>query len=231
MPWVGAKYKFASTFSYRLPNFSSSYALSALTPSPSTIKLAAVSSAISKDGNVKKGEQLFKEICTARVSIELPDRIAAFKSFIKRLKPKRQGSGFEKTFGIREYVIYDGLLGIYIEVPDHISGEVTDALENVSFFGTSDSMCYCIKSSLQEPPWNRCIRPYFDSEYRRTSRDGLVFLLTDFTEHTAFENVNPYSKKKLREEKHITLIPYFFPIKVIKKESNCIIYQLQKSLK
>jgi CRISPR-associated Cas5-like protein len=67
MVWVGAKYGFASTFSYRIPYFSSSYALSAPAPSPSTIKLALVASTINRTGNLEKGRRLFERIRNCRI--------------------------------------------------------------------------------------------------------------------------------------------------------------------
>jgi len=226
MPWIGAKYKFMSTFSYRLPNFSSSYALSAPSPSPSTVKLALVSSTISRSGKVESGKTLLEQIRLAKVTMELPDRMATFKSFIKRLKPKRHGGGFEKTFGVREYVVYGGPLSIYIEAPHEIIADISDALKNISYFGTSDSLCICIETSLSDPPWGRCAKPYNVKTMDQKSKEGLIFLLTDLTENASFETVNPFSEVKLRERKHIISLPYLFPMRIVKKESNCVVYEL-----
>ncbi|RLI43963.1 type I-A CRISPR-associated protein Cas5, partial [Candidatus Bathyarchaeota archaeon] len=79
MVWVSGTYEFASTFSYRIPYFSSSYALTTLAPSPSTIKLAIVASIINRKGNIKDGKILFEGIRTAEVLMELPTKISVFK--------------------------------------------------------------------------------------------------------------------------------------------------------
>ncbi|MBS7630103.1 CRISPR-associated protein Cas5 [Candidatus Bathyarchaeota archaeon] len=221
MPWIGAEYNFASTFSYRLPDFSSSYALSAPIPSPSTIKLALVSGIISRKGNIERGKQLFEQIRTVKVTTELPDRIATFKCFIKRLKKKRQGKGFEPTFGIREYIIYNGPLRIFLNVSNQVMDDVKDALKAVSYLGTSDSLCTCTEFNIREPLWNKCPQLY-DSEH---GKEGILFMLTEFTNEVAFENVNPYSEVRMIKGKHIVTKPYLFPIHIMTKESNYVIYE------
>jgi len=228
MVWVGAEYRFASTFSYRIPYFSSSYALSAPTPSPSTIKLAVVSAFINRRGEVEAGKNLFERIKTAPVAIALPKRIGAFKCFMKRLKQKRGGPGFERTFGIREYIVYSDALNVHLDVPREASESLLDGLKGIQYFGSSDSICSCIKSGLLEPDWARCPQPLDDSISNKSSINGIVFLLTDFTDVAAFDSVNPFSEKKLEKDKHITLRPYIFPLKVSIKERDCTVYELSQ---
>jgi CRISPR-associated Cas5-like protein len=234
MVWIGAKYKFASTFSYRIPYFSSSYALSAPSPSPSTIKLALIATAINRTGNIEKGKMLFQQIRDAVVTVELPQRIVFFKAFMKRLKKKRKeeqlktpfgivSARFESTFGIREYILYDGFLIIYLNVSKDISEEVSHTLKNIQYLGTSDSTCFCFESGIMEPQLEHCIKLY-DSQKDTTLKDGIIFLLSDFTEKTTFEAINPFSSRKMKKE-DLTLKPYIFPLKVEKKDKNCTIYR------
>ncbi len=221
MVWVGAGYVFSSTFSYRIPGFSSSYAAAAPVPSPSTVKLSLVATAIRKSGDAKVGEKLFENIKTAQVAIEIPERIAVFKGFMKRLKQKRLGKGFESTFGIREFVLYSGPLTIFIHLPNRIR-EVEESLKAVRYFGTSDSVCTNIECGYREPLWEKIPTPYS----ARDKKEGVIFLLTDFTENVTFDAVNPYSKASLRGE-HIIKRPYVFPLKVVEKKKNYTIYELK----
>lgn len=234
MVWIGAKYEFASTFSYRIPYFSSSYALSAPSPSPSTIKLAIIATAINRTGNIEKGKTLFQHIRDAAVTVELPERIVFFKAFMKRLKKKRKEKQlktpfgviierFESTFGIREYILYDGALTIYLNASKNIAEEVSKTLKNIQYFGTSDSICLCSESGAMEPLLERCIKPCNKQE-QTILKNGMVFLLSDFTEKTTFEAINPFSRKRMKKE-DLTLKPYIFPIKVEKKDKNCTIYR------
>lgn len=236
MVWTCAKYTFASTFSYRIPYFSSSYALSAPVPSPSTVKLALVSSVINRNGNVEAGKKLFEKIRCSMVTMELPEKMIMLKAFMKRLKQKRKGhettiktsfgelvERFEPTFGIREYVIYCGPLHIYVDAPDDSVQDVLKGFKLVQYFGSSDSLCTCLETNTSEPNWQKCIRPV-DSGNEKFDTQGMVFLLTDFTEKVAFESVNPFSGKKLKKGELLQK-PYFFPLKIIKKEKNCTIYK------
>ncbi|MGQ9680611.1 MAG: CRISPR-associated protein Cas5 [Candidatus Bathyarchaeia archaeon] len=220
MLWIGAKYHFASTFSYRIPNFSSSYALAAPVPSPSTVKLALISETISRSGDVSKGKMLFEYLRDANVAIEIPSRIAAFKCFIKRLKQKRQGKGFDLTFGIREYLVYSDPLNILLEIPDHSLNDIEKSLKTISHFGTSDSLCTCIEIINREPLWDKCPKVYSAGD-----KKGIIFLLTDFTNKVAFDNVNPYSGVRMIKDKHIITKPYLFPLHLLAKESNYTIFE------
>jgi len=234
MVWVSARYLFASAFSYRIPYFSSSYALSAPAPSPSTIKLAIIATAINRTGNVEKGNLLFEQLKVANTATELPEKIALFKAFMKRLKQKRKGKegkittpwgtlteSFESTFGIREYILYNGPITIYIETPEENAEEVRMTLKNIQYFGTSDSLCTCLESKFAEPNMLNCAKPVKEQAKPTT---GTVFLLSDFTEKTTFNSVNPFSEQKLKKGE-IALKPYIFPIQVEKKDKNCTIYR------
>ena len=221
MVWICGTYSFASTFSYRIPYFSSSYALSAPAPSPSTIKLAIVASAINRTGNIETGRILFEKIRTSEVLMELPEKISIFKVFLKRLKKKRQEQAFEPTFGIREYAIYNGPLKIYLNVPKGTLEAIIEALRNIQFLGTSDSICTCTHIAKVAQPPAKCAKPHSTT---KDKTNGIIFLLTDFTNKATFDAVNPYAKKKLRKNEDIILRPYIFPIKVIKKDKNCTVY-------
>jgi hypothetical protein len=146
---------------------------------------------------------------------------------MKRLKKKRQGRGFERTFGIREYILYDGKLGIHLDVPADDVEEVSEALQRVQYFGTSDSICCCLEITRLEPGQRRTVK-------RCTQNSGLgegvVFLLSNFTEKTTFEDINPFSGKKMKKD-NLALQPYLFPIQIMQKDRiaqkdrNCTIYE------
>jgi CRISPR-associated Cas5-like protein len=221
MVWIGARYRFASTFSYRIPYFSSSYALSAPAPSPSTVKLALVSATINRTGNIQKGARLFEKIHNSSSAIELPNKVAVFKAFMKRLKKKRLGDGFERTFGIREYILYDGALGIHLDVASSDVEEVSEALQRVQYFGTSDSICYCFEKTKAGPDQKHVVSQCGQNQ---ALSEGVVFLLSDFSENTTFEDINPFSEKRMKRES-LSLKPHLFPMRVVQKDRSHTIYQ------
>jgi CRISPR-associated Cas5-like protein len=236
MVWTCATYVFASTFSYRIPYFSSSYALSAPVPSPSTVKSALVASVINRNGNVEAGKKLFERIRGSTVTIELPEKIITLRAFMKRLKQKRRGQEttiitsfgklierFELTFGIREYIIYDGPLRIYIDASEDSVQDMIKSFKLVQYLGSSDSICTCLETNISDPNLQKCIKPV-DSKNEKFDTKGMIFLLTDFTDKATFESVNSFSSKKLVKGELLQK-PYFFPLEVVKKEKNCVIYR------
>jgi CRISPR-associated Cas5-like protein len=90
MVWIKATYEFASLFSYRIPDFSSQYALSSILPGPSTVKLAIVSTAIETTGDIGYGREIFEIVKSAEIKIELPKKVAQTNLLIKRLKKRKE---------------------------------------------------------------------------------------------------------------------------------------------
>ncbi|MBC7107701.1 MAG: hypothetical protein H5T41_02760 [Methanomassiliicoccales archaeon] len=86
MIWLRAEYEFGSLFSYRIPNFSPSFAMSSPIPGPSAIKLALVSSAIETTGNIEYGKRIFNIVKKSEVLVEPPDKVAISRQLIKRRK-------------------------------------------------------------------------------------------------------------------------------------------------
>ena len=88
MRWLKLEIHFPSFYSYRIPDYSSQYALALPLIAPSTIKLAIVSTAIRISGRVEEGKRIFDYVKDAKVGIKLPKTIAINNVFIKRLKKK-----------------------------------------------------------------------------------------------------------------------------------------------
>jgi CRISPR/Cas system-associated protein Cas5 (RAMP superfamily) len=198
------------------------YAASSPVPSPSTFKLALISALISQTGDIQKTRNFFDGIKTAEILFGLPEHLTIYKAFIKRLKKKRQEIGFDRTFGIREYVTLSGPLTIYINVIEKLKNEVFLALRNIRYIGSSDSICSCTKIYEDIKPQPQSLaRPY---EAEKT--EGIIFQLRDFKEEATFDKVNRYSNKKLALQQDIKVVPYILPLKVEKRGKNFITYKL-----
>lgn len=128
-----------------------------------------------------------------------------------------------RTFGIREYVLFDGNIGIYLDTQKDDIEEISKAFKNIQHFGTSDSICLCLENTVTEPVLERCIKPCIGKE-GMLRENGIVFLLSDFTDKTSFEDINPFAGEKMKKESMI-LKPYLFPMQVAKKDRNCTVYQ------
>ncbi|MHA1578290.1 MAG: hypothetical protein ACTSUQ_01515 [Candidatus Freyarchaeota archaeon] len=123
------------------------------------------------------------------------------------------------TFGTREYVHFFGPLKIFIEVSGK-SKEIQTILEQIKYFGTSDSLVSCREVTESSPDEERCAKPIDKVEELKGQR-VLVIPLLDFKHDVEFDDINPYKKtrKSPFESK-----PYVLPVNVEKEGSNWIIY-------
>jgi CRISPR/Cas system-associated protein Cas5 (RAMP superfamily) len=221
MVWIRADYEFASLFSYRIPDFSSQYAISSILPGPSAIKLAIVSTAIEITGNVEYGKEIFEIIKNSSIKIKLPRKIASTNVLIKRLKKKKEKSGLETTFGIRGYVHYPENFSIYTDIPENKVTEVERILKSIRYFGTSDSLVWCRRINKEEPP-NNAISAV--ENLKKEDKNILIISVKDINPKANFDEINIY--KKINNRKDI-LIKKIYPIPISKqfKGKNWIVYE------
>lgn len=228
MTWLKAEYEFGSLFSYRIPDFSTQYALSSLLPGPSTIKLAIVATAIETTGKVSYGEEIFKVVKNAGIKIGLPQKIASSNVLIKRLKKKKDEMGLETTFGIRGYVHYSEPLRIYMEVEEGKGKEIGNLVKKVRRFGTSDSLVHCRSVEVEEPP-DTCIEPSEKLEsIGEFTRRHLLIPTRDINPapEIRFEHINIYSEEKPKQGINV-LVTRFYKVPIVSEREgkNYSIYQ------
>jgi len=200
MQWLKATLHFPSFFSYRIPGYSSQYALSVPLPSPSSLKLALVATAIRIKGNVSEGERVFQMIKDADVRIVPPKQIAMNSYLIKRLKKKKNEHGLIPTFGIKEFVFFPEDIDVFIGL-DH-ANEILKYLKLLRYVGSSDSLVYvkCI-DNLDDPPVN-VVKAIKSDEFAKIVKEHsyLVYPVKDIGEKATFEQINPYSSSKSNRE-------------------------------
>jgi len=213
MVWLRADYEFPSTFSYRMPDVSAQFAVGSPIPSPATVKLALVDTAIRWTGNVGEGQRIFELVKTSRVCIIPPPQVVRFRAFIKRLKPPHSSAGpraptVEST-GVRDYFLLKGTLSVYIEVPASNADEVEELLRRVRRLGTSDSICWCVEVCREGPPQQLC--PHL---LRKVSsvQAGLVVRLSDLTQDSQFGGFNPFGGNT--RDAHLDKQVYVLPLTV-----------------
>jgi CRISPR/Cas system-associated protein Cas5 (RAMP superfamily) len=224
MVWIRADYEFGSLFSYRIPDFSSQYAISSILPGPSAIKLAIVSTAIEITGNVEYGKEIFEIVKNTSIKIKLPRKIASTNVLIKRLKKKKEGSGLENTFGIRGYVHYLDGFSIFINIPDSKVNEFQKILKNIRRFGTSDSLVWCKNVNREEPP-NDAISA--TETLKNEDRNVIIIPVKDINPDVGFDDVNIYQKKKVRKDLLLKRF-YILPISKLTQGKNWIVYEFSR---
>ncbi len=213
MVWLRANYEFASTFSYRIPGASAQFAVGAPIPSPATVKLAIVDTAIRWSGNVDKGREVFNVVKTLQVCVVPPSQMVRFRAFVRRLKPPHSSSKsgmLTESTGVRDYFILDGPMSVYIETPVDKVDEIKTLLNNIRRFGTTDSVCFCVQCKQDVPDEALCPRPLADSG--AFPRRFFVSLLADLTPESQFDGFNPFGGNAQLSKQQIR--PYALPLDV-----------------
>jgi hypothetical protein len=117
--WQVAEFEPAAFFSLRPANATTSGGKSLVAPSPYAVKMALLDAAIRIYGRAY-GEQVFPVLRDLQVSVRLPDHLVVIHTFVKILRPHKNGpkdvdgSGlvgpFGNTIAYRELVNYGGTL-------------------------------------------------------------------------------------------------------------------------
>lgn len=210
MVWLRADYEFPSTFSYRMPDVSAQFAIGSPIPSPATVKLALVDTAIRWRGDVNYGRQIFDLVKTLSVCVVPPPRMVRFRAFIKRLKPPHSSAGagaptVEST-GVRDYFLLNEPLSVFIKVPQAHANEIRELLPRVRRFGTSDSLCWCIGVSEEAPDNRLC--PQLLANHP-PAQYGLVVRLSDLSTLSQFDDFNPFggNERQAKLDKQVYVLP------------------------
>lgn len=212
--WLKAEIEFGTTFSYRQPDASAQFAIGSPIPSPATIKLALVDTAIRWNSSVETGRQIFEWLKTCPVLCVPPERVVRFRVFLKRLKPREQEL-LEST-GIRDYFLLDGFLTIFLQVPKDKVEKAKQLLQKVRKLGTSDSLCWCRdvtevdEAELPCQFFARKLEELPNWVLQQGVTQGLVIArLSDLTEASDFDGFNPFggSTREANLEKSAYLLP------------------------
>ncbi|MEM5815438.1 MAG: CRISPR-associated protein Cas5 [Candidatus Aenigmatarchaeota archaeon] len=210
--WIKLILHFPSFFSYRIPDYSSQYALGLPLPSPSVLKLATVATAIRVTGKVSEGKKVFNIIKNADIKIRPPSRILINSFLIKRLKGKKDEKGLQRTFGTREYILFSDDIEVFIG-GDNLEN-LKDYFLMMKHLGSSDSLVYTRSIDVEKPPKD-AIEPLdiekFE-EFHEEDSPCLIFPVKDIKEDVKFEEINPFKRynKKIFEQKY-----YFIPAKIV----------------
>nr|WP_240924335.1 CRISPR-associated protein Cas5 [Thermococcus sp. 21S7] len=101
-------------------------------------------------------------------------------------------SGFQESFGVREYIHFSGDVEVYMELSDDAPRDVTHYAKHIRYLGTSDSLAYVKSVELVEEPPQEVIFPVAISEILPGS---YIYPVKDFSPKATFEQINPYSSK------------------------------------
>lgn len=202
------KYMPTALFSLKDSNATNSGAKALFLPSPYAIKMALLNQAITVGGDLEylegKKSLYFSFIRDAKISffIEENSYFAVNNSFVKILKPAREGGGFGQTVAFREYLYLSNSLEIIFEVKDSKQKEYLQKyLHKINYFGKKG--CFFQFIEYSDNPSEANVRPF-------EAKSGLAGILQeydDFDEKATFENVSNFSSTTTKRRKEILVLP------------------------
>ncbi len=209
--WVRAEIKFASFYSYRVPNLSPSFSLSSPVPSPAAIRLALVDAVIRHTGKVDEGKSIFEMVRSARLEVQPPERVAVMKFFLKRLKPEKPTKGKQASVipstGIREYCLPSGPMVLWLETDER--QRIDEAFCWLRRLGTTDSLVYCSVGN-GTPDTAVCAKRAGSLSLKTQNfMQRAVFTLNELKTDATFAQVDPYAEGRRGQpfDKQLYVLP------------------------
>ncbi len=201
-------YKPTTLFSLKSSNATNSGAKSLFLPSPYAIKMAVLNQAITVGNELEnlsaKKSKKFGYVRDAKIEYHIPDDsyFCVNNSFVKILKPAREGGGFIQTVSFREYIYLSDNLEIIFEVKSEQAQKfLKKYLYRINYFGKKGCFFQFVKflDFSNEPNVKA-----FNAE---NLTQGLIEEYDDFDPKVTFEEVNSYSNKNTKRFKKILLLP------------------------
>lgn len=202
------KYIPTSLFSLKDSNSTNSGAKSLFVPSPYAIKMAVLSQAITIGGELEllqtKNSEEFGYVRDAKIGIYIEEGsfFTVNNSFVKILKPAREGGGFGQTVAFREYLYLSNPLEIIFEVEnEQQKNYLKKYLHKINYFGKRG--CFFQFLEYKEEP-NSANMIEFNSANLIA---GIIQEYDDFDSKATFDSVNSFSEKKTKRGKILYQIP------------------------
>lgn len=202
------KYLPTSLFSLKDSNSTNSGAKSLFLPSPYAIKMAILNQAITIGGDLeeleKKKSLHFSFVRDAKVSyyIEADSFFAVNNSFIKILKPARDGGGFGQTVAFREYLYLSNSIEIIFEINSNEQMQyLKKYLYKINYLGKKGCFFQFVEY-LDNP--NEANVVEFDA---KNMSFGIMQEYDDFDENSTFEHANTFSNINAKRTKKILVLP------------------------
>jgi hypothetical protein len=202
------KYMPTALFSLKDSNSTNSGAKALFLPSPYSIKMALLNQAITVGGDLQylKGKKSlhFSFIRDTKISFYIEDDsyFSVNNSFVKILKPAREGGGFGRTVAFREYLYLSKPLEIIFKVKSEEQKKyLLKYLHKINYYGKRG--CFFQFLEYSDSPNEANVKSF-------KAEKGLFGILQeydDFDGKATFENVSNFSNKTTKRKKEILVLP------------------------
>jgi hypothetical protein len=245
--WLTAVYHQVSLFSLKPSDATSTGGRSLLVPTPFSIKMALLDVALrfyGEDG----GSTFFTLIRDLGIALSPPPQIVVNNCFVRIHKPRRAKSGvagkegdegdqddsrsdgpFIRSVAFREYVQYNGPLGVALEVADERDADILAPLmTQVTYFGKRGSLF-----QIDSPPLvveKLPTRQGYSQVNRHAAVEvhdprSVLQVLDDCDSKLTFEKVSIYSGEALSPGKDRVFLPVALPYRLTRSSQGFSLYE------
>ncbi len=230
--WLIAEYQPTALFSLKPAGATSSGGKSLLVPTPYAVKMALLDVACRTAG-VAVAKEAWPWLRDLTVALKLPKRVVVTNLFTRILKPRRtpakpgtQHAGpLGKTIGFREYVYFDGPLGIALGETLTDPVRLEEWLLQINYLGKRGGFV-----QLLDPPTPvEMLPPEFivvDGDPTRSfPANGIIQQLDDCDSSLTFEKADIYSGKNIGLGKERVLRHVVLPYRLVRSSKSFSFYE------
>ena len=230
--WLIAEYQPTALFSLKPAGATSSGGKSLLVPTPFAVKMALLDVACRTAG-VAVAKEAWPWLRDLTVALRLPKRVVVTNLFTRILKPRRtlakpgtQHAGpLGKTIGFREYVYFDGPLGIALGETLTDPVRLEEWLLQINYLGKRGGFVQL----LAPPTPAEMLPPEFivvDGDPTRSfPANGIIQQLDDCDSSLTFEKADIYSGKNIGLGKERVLRHVVLPYRLVRSSKSFSFYE------
>lgn len=238
--WTIASFQPTSLFSLRAANATSSGGKTLVTPTPYAIKMALLDAALRIYGQ-PTGSSWFPFIRDLQIAIDLPDHLTIINTFIKILRPHKNGAkdtfgtGLEgpmgNTIAYRELVYFAGLIKIAVQSNHKVKKGVKPPLlrnlfTQIHYLGKRGGFMQLTQIEEVEELPTRFTRLHREND-EPFAAHGLMQLLDDCGPKMTFANADVYDGKNISVGKPNgrILTPIILPYQLTRSSRSYSLYE------
>ena len=230
--WVIAEYQPTALFSLKPAWATSSGGKSLLVPTPYAVKMALLDAACRTAG-VAVAKDVWPQLRDLTVALRPPKRVVVTNLFARILKPRRNpakpgtphAGPLGKTIAFREYVHFDGPLGVALGGEFGDRSHLENWLLQVNYLGKRGGFVQL----LALPTLVEALPPEFvvidDDPTRPFHADGIIQQLDDCDVSLTFEKADIYSGKRIGLGKERILRHVVLPYRLVSSSKGFSYYE------
>jgi hypothetical protein len=230
--WLIAEYQPTALFSLKPAWATSSGGKSLLAPTPYAIKMALLDAAFRASGAaIAQGAWPWLRDLT--VALRPPERVVVTNLFTRILKPRRTPAGagtqhagpLGKTIAFREYVYFDGPLGIALDVEPSDGLRLEEWLLQVNYLGKRGGFVQLLSLPAQAETLPPGFTVVDGDPNRPFLAEGVIQQLDDCDPSLTFEKADIYSGKNVGLGKERVLRHVVLPYRLVRSSKSFSLYE------